>query len=199
MAIVQCGNRTCNRQYNKVLPVCPYCGSSTDSSIIVDEDISLHDFTGGDNFKIIHRLGNPLGSDITIFQRNSEEYGVAQSIQDIPKGHYERFSYIGDVVSEKYLKVMKKNENGEEKYGIIDIYGNYIINVEYDNIWNITPQYINWTRIEKNGEYFIVDLEEISVTGEIKVLKSGRVVNKPRPRSCSIVTGSADSLFQILL
>jgi len=176
MAIVQCGNNRCNMEYNKALPNCPYCGCSTEMAIIIDERAFIPDGTGSEYFKIIHRIDNPLGHDITIFRKDYNTYGVAQSIQDIilPRTQYIKYSYIDNEVTETFLRV-NVAKDGMIKWGIIDINGEVVIPIEYDNIWKLRSSYIHRTRIEKNGHYYIVDLEKNANNGEKLIIKSGLI------------------------
>ena len=81
MAILRCSS--CGQEYNSVLPVCPSCGIDVSMSVTIDEQGSLHDGTGGKDFKIIHRQNTTFGNDVTIFKKDSCTYGIAQSIRDI--------------------------------------------------------------------------------------------------------------------
>lgn len=169
MSIVKCSH--CGKEYNSVLPVCPSCGLDVSMSVVIDEISSLHDGTGGKDFKIINRLNTSFGSDVTIFKKDSHTYGVAQSIRDIvlPRMNYACYSYIDETVTNGFLRV-NINNNGTKKWGIIDVNGSLILPVVYDNIWRLKPQFIDITRIEINGKHYIVDLTNNISLNIIKLL-----------------------------
>lgn len=170
MAILRCSS--CGQEYNSVLPVCPSCGIDVSMAVTINEQGSLHDGTGGKDFKIIHRLNTTFGNDVTIFKKDSYTYGVAQSIRDIvlPRMNYSYYSYIDETVTKDFLRVNIKT-NGTKRWGIIDVNGRLILPVVYDYIIPLKPQFINNIRIEKDGKYYYVDLEETANTGTLKIIK----------------------------
>ena len=172
MAIVKCSK--CGKDYNSVLPVCPSCGLDVSTSEVIDENGSLLDGTGGKDFKIIHRLNATFGNDVTIFKKDSRTYGVAQSIHDIvlPRMNYVYYSFIDETVTKGFLRVNIET-NGTKRWGIIDVNGRLILPVVYDNIWRLRPQFIDNIRIEKDGRYYFINLEETADTGILKILHSG--------------------------
>lgn len=174
MAIVRCSK--CGKEYNSILPVCPSCGLDVSMSEVIDENGSLLDGTGGKDFKIIHRLNATFGNDVTIFKKDSRTYGVAQSIRDIilPQMNYTRYSYIDEIVTKGFLRV-NSYIDGIKKWGIINVNGEIVLPLIYDNIWRLKPQFIDITRIEKDGKYYIVNLED---TTSLKILKLMNGENK---------------------
>ena len=174
MAIVRCSK--CGKEYNSILPVCPSCGLDVSMSEVIDENGSLLDGTGGKDFKIIHRLNATFGNDVTIFKKDSRTYGVAQSICDIilPQMNYTRYSYIDEIVTKGFLRV-NSYIDGIKKWGIINVNGEIVLPLIYDNIWRLKPQFIDITRIEKDGKHYIVNLEDKT---SVKILKLMNGENK---------------------
>lgn len=174
MAILRCSN--CGQEYNSVLPVCPSCGIDVSMSVTINEQGSLHDGTGGKDFKIIHRQNTTFGNDVTIFKKDSCTYGIAQSIRDIvlPRMNYACYSYIDETVTKGFLRVNIKT-NGTKRWGIIDVNGRMILPVVYDNIWPLKPQFIDNTLIEKDGEYYYINLEKTANTGTLKLMHASKM------------------------
>lgn len=174
MAILKCSG--CGQEYNSVLPVCPSCGTDGAMAVTINEQGSLHDGTGGKDFKIIHRLNTAFGNDVTIFKKDSCTYGVAQSIRDIvkPRMNYAYYSYIDETVTKGFLRVNVKT-NGTKRWGIIDVTGRLILPVVYDDIWRLNPQFINNTLIEKDGNYYYINLEEIANTGTLRFFHANKM------------------------
>lgn len=174
MAILRCSS--CGQEYNAVLPVCPSCGIDVSMAVTINEQGSLHDGTGGKDFKIIHRLNTTFGNDVTIFKKDSCTYGVAQSIRDIvlPRMNYSYYSYIDETVTKDFLRVNIKT-NGAKRWGIIDVNGRMILPVVYDNIWPLKPQFIDNTLIEKDGKYYYINLEKTANTGTLKLMHASKM------------------------
>jgi hypothetical protein len=174
MAILRCSS--CGQEYNSVLPVCPSCGIDVSMAVTINEQGSLHDGTGGKDFKIIHRLSTTFGNDVTIFKKDSYTYGVAQSIRDIvlPRMNYACYSYIDETVTKGFLRVNIKT-NGTKRWGIIDVNGRMILPVVYDNIWPLKPQFIDNTLIEKDGKYYYINLEKTANTGTLKLMHASKM------------------------
>lgn len=174
MAILRCSS--CGQEYNSVLPVCPSCGIDVSMAVTINEQGSLHDGTGGKDFKIIHRLSTTFGNDVTIFKKDSYTYGVAQSIRDIvlPRMNYACYSYIDETVTKGFLRVNIKT-NGAKRWGIIDVNGRMILPVVYDNIWPLKPQFIDNTLIEKDGKYYYINLEKTANTGTLKLMHASKM------------------------
>ena len=174
MAILRCSS--CGQEYNSVLPVCPSCGIDVSMAVTINEQGSLHDGTGGKDFKIIHRLNTTFGNDVTIFKKDSYTYGVAQSIRDIvlPRMNYSYYSYIDETVTKDFLRVNIKT-NGAKRWGVIDVNGRMILPVVYDNIWPLKPQFIDNTLIEKDGKYYYINLEKTANTGTLKLMHASKM------------------------
>ena len=145
-------------------------------AVTINEQGSLHDGTGGKDFKIIHRLNTTFGNDVTIFKKDSYTYGVAQSIRDIvlPRMNYSYYSYIDETVTKGFLRVNIKT-NGTKRWGIIDVNGRMILPVVYDNIWPLKPQFIDNTLIEKDGKYYYINLEKTANTGTLKLMHASKM------------------------
>lgn len=174
MAILRCSS--CGQEYNSVLPVCPSCGIDVSMAVTINEQGSLHDGTGGKDFKIIHRQNATFGNDVTIFKKDSCTYGIAQSIRDIvlPRMNYACYSYIDETVTKGFLRVNIKT-NGTKRWGIIDVNGRMILPVVYDNIWPLKPQFIDNTLIEKDGKYYYINLEKTANTGTLKLMHASKM------------------------
>lgn len=174
MAILRCSS--CGQEYNSVLPVCPSCGIDVSMAVTINEQGSLHDGTGGKDFKIIHRQNATFGNDVTIFKKDSCTYGIAQSIRDIvlPRMNYACYSYIDETVTKGFLRVNIKT-NGTKRWGIIDVNGRMILPVVYDNIWPLKPQFIDNTLIEKDGKYYYINLEKTANTGTLKLMHGSKM------------------------
>ena len=145
-------------------------------AVTINEQGSLHDGTGGKDFKIIHRQNATFGNDVTIFKKDSCTYGIAQSIRDIvlPRMNYACYSYIDETVTKGFLRVNIKT-NGTKRWGIIDVNGRMILPVVYDNIWPLKPQFIDNTLIEKDGKYYYINLEKTANTGTLKLMHASKM------------------------
>lgn len=84
------------------------------------------------------------------------EYSILNVVKDvvIPAGKY---AFI-DGVERGLARVYKYNERGEKKWGIINMKGEEIVPLKYDEMWNFWGHNLETTRVMESGVEFQIVL-----------------------------------------
>lgn len=160
MAILKC--KCCGTCFNSVLPECYICHANFSTADVIDENGSLHDGTGSDEFEIISK------DDVIIFKRNSLKYGIASSFRNIVSFQYDEYDFIDNPMIMGFSRVRK-----DDLWGIVNRKGVMIVPLMFDRIWKLKESYIDRVRLEKGGTWYIVDVVKLNESGTWNIVKAG--------------------------